>query len=114
MSSQLLTGLLLGHNLRYELLLVLKRLPEIGVKSGFRHIAEDMNFLVHVSLTDDSSGALFQIARTPRCVQIMERHKAVLDIHTCAHFEGAAHQYAHLTGADLGKQFLFRASVFAS
>ena len=66
-----------------------------------------MNFLVHVSLTDDSSGALFQIARPPRCIQIVECHKAVLYIHTCAHFEGTAHQYAHLTGADLSKQFLF-------
>ena len=60
--------------------------------------------LVPVSLTDDSSGALFQVARPPRRIQIMKRHKPVLHVHTGPHFEGAAHQHTHLTGADFGKQ----------
>ena len=63
-----------------------------------------MNFLVSVSLTDDSAGALFQVARPPRRVQIMKRHKPVLHVHAGPHFEGAAHQHTHLTGADFCKQ----------
>ena len=93
------------HNLRNKLLLVFKRLPEISVKGGLRHIAEDVDLLVPVSLTDDSSGALFQVARPPRRIQIMKRHKPVLHVHAGPHFEGAAHQHTHLTGTDFGKQF---------
>ena len=36
----------------------------------------------------------------------MERHEPVLHIHTRAHFEGAAHEHTHLTGADFCKQLL--------
>ena len=36
----------------------------------------------------------------------MERNKSVLHIHACAHFEGAAHQNAHLSGTYLAEQLL--------
>ena len=36
----------------------------------------------------------------------MERHEPVLHVHARAHFEGAAHEHPHLTGADFCKQLL--------
>ena len=60
-----------------------------------------MHFLVAVALPDDAPAALLQIARPPRAVEVVERHKPVLHVHARAHFEGAAHEDAHLTGAHL-------------
>ena len=84
-----------------ELLLIFHRLPEVCVEGGFRDIAVDMYLLVAVALPDDAPAALLQIARPPRAVEVVERHKPVLHVHARAHFEGAAHEDAHLTGAHL-------------
>ena len=65
-----------------------------------------MNLLIAVALPDDAPAALLQIARPPRAVEVMEHHKPVLHVHTRAHFEGAAHEHTHLTGAHLCKQLL--------
>ena len=65
-----------------------------------------MHFLVAVALTDDAPAALLQITRPPRTVEVMERHEPVLHVHARAHFEGAAHEHTHLTGADFCKQLL--------
>ena len=65
-----------------------------------------MDFLVAVALTDDAAAALLQITGTPRAVEIMERHKPVLNVHTGTHLEGAAHKHTHLTGTHLCEQFL--------
>ena len=65
-----------------------------------------MHFFVAVALTDDAPAALLQIARPPRAVEVMERHKPVLHVHTGSHFEGTAHEHTHLTGAHLCKQLL--------
>ena len=94
------------HNLRDEFLLIFNRLPEVSVKRSLRDISVNMDFLVAVALTDDASAALLQIARPPRAVEIMERNKPVLHIHASAHFEGTAHQDAHLSGTHLAEQFL--------
>ena len=65
-----------------------------------------MDFLVAVALTDDAAAALLQITGTPRAVEIVERHKPVLNVHTGTHLEGAAHKHTHLTGTHLCEQFL--------
>ena len=65
-----------------------------------------MNLLIAVALTDDAPAALLQISRPPRAVEVVERHKPVLHVHARAHFEGAAHEHTHLTGAHLCKQLL--------
>ena len=65
-----------------------------------------MYLLVAVALPDDAPAALFQISRSPRAVQVVERHKPVLYVHASAHLEGAAHEYTHLTAANFCKQFL--------
>ena len=66
-----------------------------------------MDGLVLVALAFNSAFPLGQVAGPPGAVQIMQRHKAVLDVGACAHFGRAAQQDAHLAGADLGKQLLF-------
>ena len=65
-----------------------------------------MHFFVAVALPDDAPAALLQISRPPRAVEVVERHKPVLHVHARAHFEGAAHEHTHLTGAHLCKQLL--------
>ena len=95
-----------GHDLRDKLLLVLQGLPQIRIEGGLRHIAVNMNFGVHIALTDDTTGSLFQVARSPRRIEVMERDKPVLDIHTGTHFEGRTHEHSHLSGTDFGEEFL--------
>ena len=65
-----------------------------------------MYLLVAVALPDDAPAALLQITRPPRAVQVVKRHEPVLHVHARAHFEGAAHEHPHLTGADFCKQLL--------
>ena len=96
-----------GHNLRNELLLVFYCLPKVGVKRGLGDIAVDRDFRVHVALTDNAACALLQVTGPPGTIQIMQRDQPVLYVGARAHLGRAAHQYANLTGAHPGKQFLF-------
>ncbi|CUO68611.1 Uncharacterised protein [Flavonifractor plautii] len=95
-----------GHDLRNEFLLVLHRLPQVGIEGALSDIAVDMHFLVLVALADDTALALFQVSGPPGTVQIVQSDKPVLDVHTRAHFEGATHEHPDLTAPDLGKQLL--------
>ena len=65
-----------------------------------------MHLRIFVTLPNDTPFALFEVARPPRTIQIMERHKPVLHVCPRAHFGRAAHQYAHLSAAYLCKQLL--------
>ena len=53
-----------GHDLRNEFLLVLHRLPQVGIEGALSDIAVDMHFLVLVALADDTALALFQVSRS--------------------------------------------------
>ena len=72
----------------------------------FPQEAELQEKVARFALPDDAPAALLQITRPPRAVQVVERHEPVLHVHTRAHFEGAAHEHTHLTGAHLCKQLL--------
>ena len=96
-----------GHNLADEFLLVLHRLPEVGVESALGDVAVHMDSLVLVALALNAALSLGQVAGPPRAVQVMQCHQAVLDVGARAHFGRAAQQDAHLAGADLGEQLLF-------
>ena len=94
-----------GHDLRNEFLFVLHRLPQVGIESSLGNIAVHMDQRILVALALDTALALGKVSRTPRTIQVMERHKPVLHIGASAHFGGAAQQDAHLPSANLGKQF---------
>ena len=101
-----------GHDLRDKLLLVLHRLPEVGIECAVGDVAVDMDSFVFVALPDNAALALLQVAGTPRAVQVMQGDEPVLDIHARSHLEGAAHKDAHLTSTNLGEQLLlFRLGV---
>ena len=74
-------------------------------QGSFGHIAVHMDKRILVALALDTALTLGKISRSPRAVQVMQRHKTVLHIGACAHFGGAAQQDAHLSSADPGKQF---------
>src|SRR5580692_5781219 len=48
----------------------------------------DLDFGIFVSLTQDSALALLDVARSPRCVEVMEGDEPFLDIRPSAHFPG--------------------------
>lgn len=73
----------------------------------FCYITEHMDFLILIALTLDSAFALLQITGPPGTIQIMDRHKTILNIGACAHFGGTAQQHTHLPGAHLAEQLLF-------
>ena len=85
-------------------MLVFNCLPQIGIECAFRDIAVNMDFLVSVSLTDDTSAALLQITRPPRAVEVMERDEPVLDVHSGPHLKRTSHEDAHLSGTHLAEQ----------
>ena len=96
-----------GHYLADEFLLVFHRLPEVRIECPFCDITVDVNLLIHIALTNDSTAPLLQITRSPGAVEIMQGNQSVLHIHTSTHFEGTAHQNTHLTGTNLCKKLLF-------
>ena len=95
-----------GHNLGNKFLLILHRLPEVGIKCAFCDIAVHMYALVVIAPAFNAAFALCQVTGPPGTVQIMEGNELVLHVCASAHFESASNQDAHLTGADLGKQLL--------
>ena len=72
----------------------------------FPQEAELQEKVARFALPDDAPAALLQITRPPRAIEVVERYEPVLDVHARAHFEGAAHEHTHLTGAHLCKQLL--------
>ena len=96
-----------GHDLRNEFLLVLHRLPEVGIKRPFGDVAEHMDGLVLVALAFNSAFPLGQVAGPPGAVQVMQRHKPVLHVGPGSHLLCTAEQNAHLTGTDFGEQLFF-------
>ena len=99
-------GAFARHDLRDELLLVFKRLKQIGVECAVGHIVVDLHLPVQVALPDDAPIALRHVRRTPTDVQMMHGDKQPLHVGPGAHLRRAAQQHAHLTGTNLGKQFL--------
>ena len=81
-------------------------MPEVRIKRCLRDIAENRYLRIHIALTDYTSSPLFQITRTPRTVEIMQRNQPVLHVGPCSHLGSAAHEHAHLTGAYLREQLL--------
>ena len=67
-----------SHDLADEFLFILHRLPEVCVKSSLRDIAVHMDKRVLVALSLDTALTLGKVSRPPRAVQVMERHKPVL------------------------------------
>ena len=51
--------------------------------------------------------ALCKVTRSPRTVKVVESHKSILHVGSRTHLRGTAHKDTHLTGANLGEQFLF-------
>ena len=93
------------HNLRNELLLIFHRLPEVGIKCSLGHISEHMNQRILVALSFNTALSLGKIARSPRAIKVMDRHKSILHICTGTHFGGTAKQHSHLTSTHFCKQF---------
>ena len=60
----------------------------ISIECAFGNIAEYLHLLVFIALTDNSSGALFQISRSPRNIEVMDCDQLLLDIRTRTHFGG--------------------------
>ena len=96
-----------SHNLRDKSLLILKGLKEVRIKCAFGDVVEHLDFLVHIALPDDATVALGHVAGFPADIQMMHRHKTLLDIGSCAHFCGTAQQDAHIAGAHFGEQGSF-------
>ena len=67
--------------------LTLQKLIHICVKGSLRDIAVYLHLRIAVALTDDSTEALFQIAWSPRYIQIVKRYQALLHIRAGSHFE---------------------------
>ena len=65
-----------------------------------------MDSLVHIALTRDAPLALFEIAGTPRGVEVVEGDEPVLYVCTRAHLGRTAQEHAHIAGAHFGEQLL--------
>ena len=95
------------HNLTDKLLFVFKGLPEVRIEGRFGNITVNVNFRIHVALSDDTTAALLQVARSPGCVEVVECDQPVLYVHAGSHLKGRTHENTDLTGTDFAEQFLF-------
>ena len=93
-----------SHNLRDESLFVLKGLEEVRIKRPLRNVIENLDFLIHIALSDDASVALGHVAGLPAHVQVMHRHKPRLDVRSGSHFRRTSEQNSHIAGAHFGEQ----------
>ena len=101
-----------GHNLRDESLLVLQGLKQVAVKSSFCDIVEHLDFLVHVALPDNAAIALCHVAGLPADIQVMHRHKPLLDVRSGSHFCCTSEQNPNIAGTHFGEQrSLFRFGI---
>ena len=66
-----------------------------------------MDGLIHIALTRDAALALFEIAGTPRGVEVVEGDEPVLYVCPRAHLGRGANEHAHIAGAHFGEQLLF-------
>ena len=86
-------------------MLTLHQLIQIAVEGIFGDIGVNIDFGIFVTLTNDSAFTLLKIRRSPRTIQMMERHKLCLHVGSCAHFLRRAKQHTHLTGTHFAEQF---------
>ena len=68
-----------------KLRLSIELLPHEGVKALFGHIPINLHVRVLVALTNDTTVALFDMGRFPRCIQVVHRDKTVLYVCTHTH-----------------------------
>ena len=57
-----------------------EHLPADSISGAFRHVVEDLHFVVLVALPQDTSFALFQVGGLPRHVEVVESNRAVLNV----------------------------------
>ena len=72
-----------------------QRLPHIGIERAFCDVAENAYLRVQIALTQDAPLALFNVARAPWRVEMMQRHETTLHIGASTHLLGRADENAH-------------------
>ena len=92
-----------SHNLRDESLFVLKGLEEVRIKRPLRNVIENLDFLIHIALTDDATIALGHVAGLPAYIQMMHRYEQRLDVRPGSHFCCASEQNSHIARAYFGE-----------
>ena len=95
------------HDLRDKLLLILQSLITVCIERSFCYIAEDLNILILVTLSDDTSGALLQISWSPWYIKVMDGDKPFLYVSTRTHFCRRTEQNTNLTITDFIKKIGF-------
>ena len=105
-----LGGIALAHLLD-KASLRLDGLPHAAVEGLLGRIAIDDDFEVIrvavvelVALADDTAFTLFEVRRTPRRIEVMQRDQPFLRIHAGAHFGRGSQQDADGAGVDLREQ----------
>ncbi len=71
-----------SHNLWDEFLLILQSLIAVRIKCTFCNIAINWHIFIFIALSDDMSGTLFQISRSPRYIQIVNGNQLFLNVST--------------------------------
>ena len=95
------------HNLVDKVLLSLQDIPQTGIEAALRNIGEVFHFIIDVTLAVCSAVTLLHIAGPPRRVQMVNRHNALLGIHTYTHLAGRTDQHSYLAVVHIRKQLLF-------
>jgi hypothetical protein len=72
-----------------------------------RNIPIYLNFLIAIALPQNPAGALFQIARPLRAVEVLQGNELVLYVGADAHFLSGAEDYPDLPAAYLGEKLFF-------
>ena len=75
-----------AHGLLNDSGLILQLLPHIGVKGVLHDVGEYFYLFVRVALPDNTAFALFDVARPPRCVQMVLCYQMMLEVCASSHF----------------------------
>ena len=95
------------HYLVDKVLLSFQNVPQSRVEAAFGNIGEVLHFIIDVALAVSSAVTLFNIAGSPRCIQVVNGNDPLLSVHAHAHLTGGTDQYSYLAVVHIRKQLLF-------
>ena len=89
------------------MLLAVEYIPQSCVEAALSDIDVLRHLVVHVLLPESTTVTLFNIARSPRCVKMVNGYDALLSVHADAHLAGRAYKHSDFAVIHICKELLF-------
>ena len=103
----LTSDVLAVHDLIDKARLSVKDIPKARVKAALGNVGIFRYLVIHVFLSERAAVSLFNVARSPRSVKVVNRYDALLRVHTNTHLTGRTDQHTYLAIVHVFEELLF-------